>query len=168
MKLIFRATPASDKTLVAYSYAKDWGIVFMAIGVVLGLLAIATYLHNGTPEDKTATHLGNYFAERIFEEGTKNGFIPIEGFTAELLIRAFPGLLASDFEGVETYEGVYSVKGGELQFTRTQSQPISTAEQTVSRIGYETLLENVSVRLSHPVYATSDVDALIERITFEA
>lgn len=146
---------------------KAWGIVFMTIGVVLGLFAIASYLHNVTPEDATATHLGNYFAERMFEEGTKNGFIPIEGFTAELLMDVFPGLTISDFEGVKTLEGEYSIKNGGLLFTRTQRQPISTAERTISKEGYATLLEKLSARLSHPASVPSDVDALIERITFK-
>lgn len=141
---------------------KTFGLILMVIGALLGVLAVASYIHTRPSNTDVAGELGNYFAERMFEEGTKNGLIPIEGFDADLLIGAFPALTTADFEGVETLEGVYSVKNGELIFTRTRGQPISSAERTVSKTGYATLLGNLSLRMDYPVHEQKDVDALIE------
>lgn len=145
---------------------KTFGIVIAVAGIaVIGFFAFNSFIYNEKQIDNPSVELGKYFQEQMFTRGTVDGFIPIEGFDAGLLMGKFSGLVANDFKGVETFEGVYIVKNGEAVFTRTKRQPISSAETTVSEEGYRTLLANLSARLSLSVTAESDVDALIGRLS---
>jgi len=132
--------------------------------LVVGLFAFNFFTANERASDRPSLELGKYFQEQMFARGTEGGFIPIEGFNAGLLMSAFPGLVAGDFEGVETFEGMYMVENGEAVFTRTKGQPISSAANTISKAGYKTLLQNISLRLSHPIATKGDIDVLINRL----
>jgi len=113
---------------------------------------------NGTPE------LATYFENRMINLGVADIGQPIEGFNANLLILAFPGLTIDDFVGVEAFEGHYEVTDGELAFVRDQEQSVSSAERTISSAGYQTLLSNVATRLEFPVMSEADVDTLVSMI----
>ena len=89
---------------------------------------------------------------------------PIEGFDATLLTMAFPGLIPDDFDGVEAFEGSYMIENGVLSFERDATQPMTSAESTISSAGYATLLENVSARLNMNIENEEQVDSLIEAI----
>jgi len=43
---------------------------------------------------------------------------PIEDFSASVYLRAFPGLLEADFDGVEIMEGIYAHENDKLNFER--------------------------------------------------
>lgn len=106
-----------------------------------------------------------YFADQIQKIGINNlGAMPIEGFDAGILMQAFEGLKEEDFNNVETFEGKYLLRNGELVFERTQSQPISSAEKTLSEKGYKTLIANLSSRLNLQVADKADVDKIISKI----
>lgn len=154
-------------------------ILFTAVIVLVLLVgaffAFNSYIYNEKQADTdeattTGTNaapleLSGYFEERMVALGIDDIGHPIEGFDANLLIMAFPGLSASDFNGVETFEGHYEVEADQPVFIRDgSSEMITSAEGTVSSEGYATLLANVSARLSHPTYETVDVDELIERV----
>lgn len=156
------------------------GILVILVG---GFFILNSYIYNEKQVDNetdngpiivedfegeaTFEGLAKDFADAMFEAGTADGLIPIEGFDADLLLSKFPGLIPEDFEGVEAFEGVYTVEGGEWVFTRTKAQPVSSAERTVSTQGYATLLENVSTRLDHPVRTLFEIDSLIEKLLSE-
>jgi len=118
----------------------------------------------GFEGEATASALGKYFGQAMFKAGTEDGLIPIEGFDAGLLMGKFEGLVAMDFDGVEAFEGVYSLDDGKVVFERTKPQPISSAETTVSEAGYATLLQNVSARLELSVRTEAEIDALIAKL----
>lgn len=147
-------------------------IAMVIILVVGGFFLLNNFIYNekqGEPlgenqDTEVIEALGKAFQERIFTAGTADGLIPIEGFDAGLLLGKFPGLVVWDFEGVETFEGVYSVEDGEAVYTRTKGQPISSAESTVSTKGYITLLKNVSARLKMPVMTEFEIDALVTQL----
>lgn len=105
-----------------------------------------------------------YFEERMVTLGIEDVGHPIEGFDANLLMGAYPGLEPEDFAGVAAFEGRYSVEDGELVFTRDEDAPLSSAERTVISEGYATLLHNVTERLNVPAGDHAAVDDLIERI----
>lgn len=117
------------------------------------------------PEETEAAHAA-YFQERMVARGVADIGQPIEGFDSGLLMRAFPGLVPADFDGVETFEGRYETSPGAemVTFVRGTSTAISSAERTVSTAGYGTLLANVSRRLALPITSEADVDTLIDRI----
>lgn len=135
-------------------------LVGALVVVVVGGAAVA--LFNKPESQRVSSQLAAHFQEALFERGTADGLIPIEGFDAALLIDEFSGLVPEDFEGVEGYEGVYHVQNGAVVFERTITEPVSTAERTVSPDGYRTLLANVSVRLGIVVSGIADVEQVVE------
>ncbi len=140
-----------------------------SIGVIIIILAAIGYFfllpagERNTPEPEVSAQ-EEYFADRLVTLGIEDIGQPIEGFDANLLIIAFPGLTAEDFEGVETVEGVYSTENGTIIFERNKENPITSAERMVSDKGYATLLENVSKRLAIQVVGNTEVDAIITLI----
>jgi len=142
---------------------KNIYVIFgIVIVVVAAFFAFNSFIYNQKQADTSPTEFSSVFAQAMFEKGTEDGLIPIEGFDAGLLLSEFPGLEVEDFEGVKAFEGVYSVENGEVVFTRTGGDAVSSAERTVSEEGYATLLENISARLSFPVYDESDIADVIE------
>lgn len=102
-----------------------------------------------------------YFEQEMISRGIASVGQPIEGFDAEILMRAFPGLVAADFKDVETFEGHYQVDGDTISFARNASSPVSSAERAISDRGFETLLANVSARLNMPKKSEVEVEAII-------
>jgi len=119
-------------------------------------LEITVYFESGRPSPQ------EQFRKDLIALGVERVGQPIEGFDAFLLMQAFPGLVASDFDGVETLEGRYEVRDGVIVFKRTQGR--SSAEQTVSGEGYATLLENLSVRLNISLGDPRAIKMIIENI----
>ncbi|PIR85118.1 hypothetical protein COU15_02590 [Candidatus Kaiserbacteria bacterium CG10_big_fil_rev_8_21_14_0_10_45_20] len=148
------------------TFIKIFGAVLLIL--VVGFFALNAYIYN----EKQAETIQNqeaftaYFQEQIVERGVADIGMPIEGFSGGLLIQAYPGLEVSDFEGVQTFEGHYEVSSqGQLAFVRDNEEgPVTSAETTVSKEGYATLLENISARLEVPVYTLEDIDAILEEI----
>lgn len=87
------------------------------------------------------------FQELLQKVGVERVGQPVEGFDAFILKKAFPGLVDSDFDEVETLEGKYELVDGNLQYTRGAYLSVTSAGQTVSGEGYDTLLKNISNRL---------------------
>lgn len=139
-------------------------IVIIIVLLVGGFYVLNSYIYNEKQTEEEQVPLASYFEERMNTLGVEDIGQPIEGFDANLLMMAFPGLIARDFSGVETFGGHYEVQGGEAIFIQDGSQPRTSAERTVSREGYATLLENISARLSFPTENESDIDELIKKI----
>jgi len=137
------------------------GILVLLVGA---FFAVNAYIYNEKQADGPQPALAAYFEDRMITLGIEDVGHPIEGFDSEMLMMAYPGLQHSDFADVEAFEGKYVIQNNEAVFVRSQSQPVSSAERTVSSAGYATLLSNLSARLSHPTYSDSDVDALIRKI----
>lgn len=135
------------------------------LGVVI-LLLVGFYAFGGSfsSTEQRPDAISEYFQDQMTTLGVTDIGQPIEGFDADLLLSAFGGLKASDFDNVETLEGRYEVTNNNIAFIRTQEQPISSAERTVSSDGYGTLLGNLSTRLAMPKETETDVDAIITKI----
>ena len=139
-------------------------IIIILIILIVGAVYLAT--SSGYDNRVSNNELGEYFGERMAERGIASlGAMPIEGFDADFLMGAFPSLVASDFRGVETFEGYYEVANGEVQFVRDRNvQSISTAERTISSVGFGTLLSNLSTRLNMKITTKAEVDAIVESL----
>lgn len=136
--------------------------IIIILVVLAGLYAVyaLAFRDNGA-----STALSEYFGNRITTLGFGEGAgMPIEGYDADLLMSAFPGFAPQDFDGVESLEGKYKYDGSNLVFERSTDMPISSAERTVSKEGYRTLLLNVSTRLGVEVEDELAVDTLIDTI----
>lgn len=141
--------------------------------LVLAILGIALFTipspqpvtpTNGNGEEVEVPVLSQYFQERIIALAIADIGQPIEGFDNNLIIMAFPGIIPADFENVEAFEGHYELDGIESVFVRDSEMPMSSAERTISPIGYDTLLKNLSKRLVHTVSDEASVDALIQKV----
>lgn len=138
-----------------------WALVAVAL-LIAGFFVLNAYLYDekqAEEEPQTA-----YFEEQLTTRGVADIGQPIEGFDANLLILAFPGLVPTDFSGVQTLEGHYEISDGELAFVRREGAMVSSAERMLVAEGYALLLANLSQRLRMPVATEAEVDALIDAI----
>lgn len=138
--------------------------LFVWLVVIAALVIGGIYLSKSGGEEKTENTVEKYFASKMIELAINDIGIAIEGFDSNLLMMAFPGLKASDFQGVETPEGIYEVSGDAVNFVRNASAPITSAERMISEKGYGTLLKNISSRIGMPAETEAHADKIIEKI----
>lgn len=154
--------------------------MILLLAACAGSLSVPKELDNGTKADlqetptqdpPSATEGGNspadpgkLFSEELQRAGVERVGMPIEGFNAFIYLEVFPGFEESDFDGVESLEGIYTLADGELQYLRTAGDPITSAEETISEEGYRTLLENFSARVSLEVKTAEDIAVLLETL----
>lgn len=86
------------------------------------------------------------FIRTLREEVDRQLGQPIEGYTPDMFIAVFPGLVVTDFEDVEASIGKYVVVEGVLVHVPPPGQPLHSAAEAVSSRGLVTLLENVANR----------------------
>lgn len=103
--------------------------------------------------DKFTKKLQTFVVENIGQ--------PIEGFSAPIYLQAFSGLLKADFDRVETLEGKYAYKNGELNFERRKFGRRSSAEDVIVEKGHETLFNNIRGRLGNSL----SIDEIVRGIT---
>lgn len=72
---------------------------------------------------------------------------PIEGYEPSMFLEVFPGLVETDFEGVEASIGFYTISQGRLVHELGTPKLVHSAAGAVTRQGMETLLRNVASRL---------------------
>jgi hypothetical protein len=65
-----------------------------------------------------------------------------------MFLNVFPGLVETDFEGVEASIGHYTIVQGRLVHELGNPELVHSAAGAISRRGMETLLQNVAARLS--------------------
>ena len=128
--------------------------ILIIISAVIGLV----YL------DSTPSDYSGVFREEISRAGVERVGQPIEGFNAFIYLESFPGFKESDFDGVETFEGIYKLEGDELKYERTSGNPVTSAEETLAEQGYKTLLKNLSKRLEVTVSTEADIATLLEKL----
>lgn len=117
-----------------------------------------------TEEVDSSSGYSEFFREELQRAGVERVGQPIEGFNAFIYLEAFPGFEESDFDGVETLEGIYRIEGGELMYFRIAGNPVTSAEATISEEGYSVLLENFSARAGLEVESEGDIAALLEKL----
>lgn len=95
---------------------------------------------------------------------------PIEGFTPQMFMQVYPGLVASDFEGVEAINGTYTVENGQVVFKLqvNEGAPVTSADGAIEDEGMKTLILNIGARLGMDVSTRADVDAILSVISSEA
>ena len=98
-----------------------------------------------------------FFREELQRAGVERVGMPVEGFNAFIYLEAFPGFEESDFDGVETLEGIYTIEDEKFQYVRTAGDLVTSAEETISEAGYKTLLENFSKRVGVEVETAEDI-----------
>lgn len=133
----------------------------MLSGFALGLLGFMRAIENARHETSVGSPDTAVFTGKIQTYVVENIGQPIEGFNADIYLRAFPGLLGADFDGVETGEGAYVYADGNLEFVRTRSDIITSAEEAISQEGHQTFFENVRGRLGIGLSADEVMNRII-------
>ena len=108
--------------------------------------------------------LYQYFSRNLRLGAVNKTGQPIEGFTPQIFMAAYPVLRAGDFEGVEAQSGVYRVVNGEVAFDGVEEH---TASEAISVEGEKTLLDNLSRRFQIPAESEQQVDLILGLISGE-
>lgn len=108
--------------------------------------------------------ISKFFSEELQRASVERVGQPIEGFSAFIYLEAFPGFEESDFDGVESLEGIYKLAGDKLEYERTAGNMVTSAEETISEEGYATLLGNFSKRVGIEVLSEGDIATLLEKL----
>jgi hypothetical protein len=90
---------------------------------------------------------------------------PKNGFTPAMFLKYFPGLAPTDFEGVQSSIGHYTIENGKIEHVLDTTQLIHQAAGAISRQGIATLLTNVSQRTGIDLTATGTVTDIMQAIT---
>lgn len=90
---------------------------------------------------------------------------PIEGFEPSMFMRAFPGLTANDFDGVDALIGLYRYDDGEVVYDLNGEPELHSAARAISDEGMLTLLINVASRLQYDLSGDDTVADLIAAIS---
>jgi len=122
-------------------------LVFNAIFVYSGgLELLVTTEQNEARPERVAPAVVDVFRFTLEDEVQKKSGTPIEGYEPQMFLQVFPGLVASDFEGVEASSGAYTFVAGTLTHEPDNTQLQHSAAGSITRTGYETLLANVAAR----------------------
>jgi hypothetical protein len=150
---------------VGFSNVEIMVVVGFVVLVCITLFAFLGVRPNENDEHAVvSTNFTESFQDELTRVGVERVGQPIEGFSAQIYLEAFPALTEEDFDGVQTLEGAYVYEDGALSLSRTEGQPVSSAEEMISDLGYQTLLSNLSSRLGVPVKSESDLRTVLEKI----
>tara|TARA_B100000745_G_scaffold290251_2_gene229031 strand:- start:1291 stop:1761 length:471 start_codon:yes stop_codon:yes gene_type:complete len=130
-------------------------LVFNAIFVYSGglELLVKTEQKEEIPE-RVGTDVIDVFRFTLEEEVQKKIGTPVEGYEPQMFLQVFPGLVETDFDGVEASIGRYAVTEGRLTYMPDDTKLIHSAATAIRRDGYETLLNNIADRIE--INLTSD------------
>ncbi len=115
---------------------------------------------------ETNEEVNEYFAQEIWKRAVdkQGGAIPIEGFTPEMYLGLYSGLIKEDFDGVSAINGHYEIVDENLEFVMDSGELITSADGTVNEEGLTELLGKLSERLGIEISSNSDVDLIFEKI----
>lgn len=105
------------------------------------------------------------FRFTLEDEVRKKQGQPIEGFEPAMFMAVFPGLVPTDFSGVEASLGHYEVRNGQLELQLVETGLIHSAAGAISRAGYRTLLDNVSARTSIDLQKDGTITEVMSALT---
>jgi len=107
------------------------------------------------------------FRFTLEDEVRKKVGIPVEGFEPQMFLQVFPGLVETDFDGVEASIGGYVIENGRLEHKIDETKLIHSAAQAISREGYKTLLHNIAQRIEVDFTTDGTITDIIGALTSE-
>lgn len=93
--------------------------------------------------------------------------MPIEGYEPGMYLQVFPGLVETDFNGVEASIGSYIVVDGQLEHRLDPTELVHSAATAISRQGYTTLLTNITERIAVDFANGGTITDVINALTSE-
>ncbi len=147
--------------------------ILVSLGVLIAGTALFLFFRSPHSADtaprqteaEKAVNIAVYFEERLLGEAMEEVGQPKGGFTPEVLMGVFPVFIVADFDGVRAEEGKYSVKDDQVVFVRYDSYIETDAGMEISKMGYESLLKNVALRLNYIVRTEEGVNELVEELS---
>lgn len=123
-------------------------LVFNAIFVYSGGLSLLmkSEQQDVSPE-RLQTSVVDVFRFTLQEEVQKKVGMPVEGYEPQMFLQVFPGLVETDFDGVQASIGQYEIQEGRLVHVLDESKLAHSAAGAITREGIETLLTNVTNRI---------------------
>lgn len=137
------------------------GIIIVLSALAFAIASVAPAPVEREPQAQEPDSLVEYFAVRMQERFISLIGQPIEGFVPEMLTQVWPGLEASDFEGVQAMNGFYEVENGRPVFRQQEGGVITSADGAITAVGFETLLRNLAARYEMDIDGNEDIDALL-------
>tara|TARA_Y100000310_G_scaffold26446_1_gene25215 strand:+ start:4956 stop:5612 length:657 start_codon:yes stop_codon:yes gene_type:complete len=135
-------------------------ILLIITAIILSLSSVQIFKKTPSPEE-IPIELVNTFSQQMQNKIINEIGQPIEGFEPPMFIQAFPNLKYEDFNNVQALEGIYIFENSKLTFKRTKKTPITSAEQTITDEGMETLLENIADRLNIKIIDATSITQII-------
>ena len=90
---------------------------------------------------------------------------PIEGYEPHMFLQVFPGLVETDFDGVEASIGKYVIRNGRLVHEMDNTQLVHSAAGAVSRRGIQTLYRNIAERIGIDIQNGGTLTDIMSAIT---
>lgn len=143
-------------------------IVFNAIFVFSGGLELLIKTDTeAVPESVIRADVIEVFRFTLEDEVRKKVGMPIEGYEPQMFLQVFPGLVETDFDGVEASIGSYIIAEGRLEHEIDTSKLIHSAATAISREGYKTLLKNVANRIDVDFNTDGTITDIMGALTSE-
>lgn len=155
-KNLFKGTHAVRFSLLLVLLV-TWVVAFFLTGIgavlqterlVNRVESFSSFGHKFKQNDEILESTRAAFRTALQEAVDQNLGKPIEGYEPSMFLSAFRGLSESDFEGVEASIGHYTMEEGRLIHKMDNARLIHSAAKSVTNQGMDTLLENISQRLS--------------------
>lgn len=116
-------------------------------------------------EPRVKTDINEVFMEALQREVREQVGTPIEGYVPQMFLQAFPGLTATDFDGVDASIGKYVVVDGRLEHDISDGQLIHSAAGAITRKGMATLLQNIARRTGIDLHNGGTLTDIMNAIT---
>lgn len=118
-------------------------------------------------ENEVDAEIVDVFRFTLEDEVRKKVGMPNEGYEPAMFLQVFPGLVETDFEGVQASIGGYVMKEGRLVHKLDESKLVHSAAQAITRPGFTTLLENVSKRIGINLSTDGTITDIMSALTSE-
>ena len=141
-------------------------LLFNAVFVFSGGLDLLVQSEQKTEAPvKVGPDVVDVFKFTLEDEVNKKLGAAEEGYVPEMFLQVFPGLVETDFDGVEASVGRYEIIDGRLQHIPDDTKLMHSAAKVISRTGIETLLYNIADRIQIDLRADGTITELMSAIT---
>ena len=140
--------------------------MFNAVFVFSGGLALLQQTKK--QEDRTVSlrpDVVDVFRYTLEEAVDKKDGRPTDGYEPYMFLAVFPGLVETDFEGVQASIGYYTIEEGRLVHKLDDTQLIHSAAKAITRDGIQTLLNNVATRTGIDLSGEGTITDIMSAIT---
>jgi len=165
MLYLYKINNMNIKTLV---FSLLLAVLINIIFIFFGGFDVLQRFISDAPEknNNIQADIVDIFRFTLEDEVRKKIGMPKEGYEPAMFIKVFPGLVETDFDGVQASLGVYQMHEGTLQYVLDDSKLVHSAAKAITREGYRTLLHNIANRIDIDLSSTGTITDVMRSITF--